>query len=94
MEVENPVENGPQLPTLDTKRHMNNHLTIMALKKYDKFIAQKSKTYQDTCAGWVEYKDWVEALFDLAPPAPNCDIVENFRDIYNTSKGTLVLIKK
>ena len=94
LEVETPVENDPPLPLLDPKLHMNNPLTITALKKYDDFIAQKLKTYQDTCAGWVEYKDWVEALFDLAPPAPNCDIVENFRDIYNTSKGTLVLIKK
>ena len=66
----------------------------MALNNYDKFIVQKSKTYQVTYAGWVEYKDWVEDFFDLPPPAPKCDIVENFRDLYNTSKGTLVLIKK
>ena len=65
----------------------------MALKKYENFIAQKSKTYQDTRAGWVEHKDWVEALFDLDPPSPNCDIVDNFRDLYNISKGTLVLSK-
>ena len=85
MEVENPVDNYPLLPLLDPNGQMNNPLTIMALKKHDKFIAQKSKSYQDTCAGWVEYKGWVEALFDLAPPEPKCDIVENFRDLYNTS---------
>ena len=53
----------------------------MALNNYDKFIVQKSKTYQVNYAGWVEYKDWVEDFFDLPPPAPKCDIVENFRDL-------------
>ena len=79
---------------------MNDSLTIAATQRYDKWVTEKSKTYQDTCMGWSEYKEWVDALFDLAPPAPECDVVENFRNLYNGTEhskhgfwieGTLVL---
>ena len=87
-----------QTPTLlDRSHQMNDNLTLTPTQKYDEWVAEKSKTYQDTCTGWLEYKEWVDALFDLAPPAPECDVVENFRNLYNDTdyfvEGTLVLSK-
>jgi hypothetical protein len=45
--------------------------------------------------GWIEYKEWIEGLFDLAPPAPDCNVVKNFSTVYNNSgrfvKGALIL---
>ena len=43
-----------------------------------------------------KYKEWINALFELAPPAPNCSDVESFISDYNETSpywvhGTLVL---
>lgn len=58
---------------------------------YDPWILSKKK---NKCAGWMEYQEWINEIFRLAPPAPGCSIVENFTAAYNTSKnrlGALVL---
>jgi hypothetical protein len=77
-------------------RHTMNHsqLTLVAFQKYDEWVNKKKKTYNSTCMGWVDYKEWIERLFDLAPPAPDCNVVKNFRTAYKNTgfiKGTLVL---
>ena len=48
------------------------------------------------CLAREKYKEWINALFELAPPAPNCSDVESFISDYNETSpywvhGTLVL---
>ena len=49
-----------QTPTLPDRSHqLNGNLTLTPTQKYDEWVAEKSKTYQNTCMGWLEYKEWV-----------------------------------
>jgi hypothetical protein len=51
---------------------------------------------EEKCFGRRAYKEWIDSLFALAPPAPNCIDVEAFLSHYNKTSyawvsGTIVL---
>ncbi len=62
-------------------------LTQAVFRDYDTFTKNKASTYSETCMGWADYKEWIERLFALAPPAPDCDAVKNFTNAYNDTSG-------
>ncbi len=84
----------PERRTTATTSSSNTIGDISADQEYEEWVQNKTQTYNATCPGWIDYKNWVEALFHLAPPAPDCHVVQQFVQAYNETRnaqGTLVL---
>jgi hypothetical protein len=51
---------------------------------------QQPEPRDKKCLGRKAYKEWIESLFALAPPAPNCIDVETFLSHYNQTSSAWV----